>query len=58
MIEAAVAQGPHPTASTPEALEVFKEHIKYQLWTLTDVPKWLKFNVFKMLRGKQLALRQ
>jgi hypothetical protein len=29
-----------------------------QLWTLTDVPKWLKFNVFKMLHGKQLALRQ
>ncbi len=23
-----------------------------QLWTLTDVPKWLKFNVFEMLRGK------
>ncbi len=29
-----------------------------QLWTLTDVPKWLKFNIFEMLRGKQLALRQ
>jgi hypothetical protein len=29
-----------------------------QLWTLTDIPKWLKFNVFNMLHGKQLALRQ
>jgi hypothetical protein len=29
-----------------------------QLWTLTDVPKWLKFNVFETLRGRQLALRQ
>jgi hypothetical protein len=29
-----------------------------QLWTLTDVPKWLKFNVFKTLRGKRLALQQ
>jgi hypothetical protein len=23
-----------------------------QLWTLTEVPKWLKFNVFETLRGK------
>ncbi len=29
-----------------------------QLWTLTDISKWLKFNVFEMLRGKRLALRQ
>ncbi len=29
-----------------------------QLWSLTNVPKWLKFNVFETLRGKQLALRQ
>ncbi len=29
-----------------------------QLWTLTDIPKWLKFNIFETLRGKQLALRQ
>ncbi len=30
-IEAAVARGPHPTASTPEALQVFKEDINYQV---------------------------
>ncbi len=29
-----------------------------QRWTLTDVPKWLKFNVFETLRGKRLTLRQ
>jgi hypothetical protein len=29
-----------------------------QRWNLTDVPKWLKFNVFKTLHGKQLALQQ
>jgi hypothetical protein len=29
-----------------------------QLWTLTDVPKWLKFNVCEMLGGKRLALQQ
>ncbi len=29
-----------------------------QRCTLTDVPKWLKFNVFETLRGKRLALRQ
>jgi hypothetical protein len=30
-IEAAVARGPHPTASTPEALQVFKVDIDYQV---------------------------
>jgi hypothetical protein len=29
-----------------------------QQWTLAAVPCWLRFNVFKMLRGKQLALQQ
>jgi hypothetical protein len=29
-----------------------------QAWTLAIVPQWLKSNVFKMLRGKQLELRQ
>jgi hypothetical protein len=27
-----------------------------QLWTLTDVPMWLRFNIFETLHGKQLAL--
>jgi hypothetical protein len=31
MIEAAVARGPHPTASTPEALKLFKEDIEYKV---------------------------
>jgi hypothetical protein len=29
-----------------------------QRWKLAAVPRWLRFNVFKMLRGKQLALQQ
>jgi hypothetical protein len=29
-----------------------------QAWTLAMVPQWLKSNVFEMLRGKQLELRQ
>ncbi len=29
-----------------------------QLWTLTAVPQWLKFNVCKTLHGKQLDLQQ
>jgi hypothetical protein len=29
-----------------------------QLWTLTDVPKWLKFNIIETLHGKRLALQQ
>jgi hypothetical protein len=29
-----------------------------QAWTLAIVPQWLKSNVFEMLRGKQLELRQ
>jgi hypothetical protein len=28
-----------------------------QLWTLAASPPWVKYNVFKMLRGKQLALQ-
>jgi hypothetical protein len=28
------------------------------LWTLTATLQWLRFNVFKMLRGKQLDLQQ
>jgi hypothetical protein len=27
-----------------------------QAWGLAQVPHWLKFNVFEMLRGKQLDL--
>jgi hypothetical protein len=30
-VEAAVARGPHPTASTPEAISLFKEDIAYQV---------------------------
>jgi hypothetical protein len=41
VIEAAVARGPHPTASTPEALEVFKEDIKYQVQAgFSKVKSW------------------
>jgi hypothetical protein len=29
-----------------------------QRWTLAAMPHWLRFNVFKRLRGKQLALQQ
>ncbi len=29
-----------------------------QLWTLAATPPWVRYNVFKMLRGNQLALRQ
>ncbi len=29
-----------------------------QLWTLVVIPQWLKFNVSKTLRGKQLDLQQ
>jgi hypothetical protein len=29
-----------------------------QLWTLAATPPWVKYNVFKMLHGKQSALRQ
>ena len=31
VIEAAVARGPHPTATTPEAIALFKEDIAYQV---------------------------
>jgi hypothetical protein len=30
-VEAAVARGPHPTASTPDAIALFKEDIAYQV---------------------------
>jgi hypothetical protein len=29
-----------------------------QLWTLAATPPWMRYKVFKMLHGKQLALRQ
>jgi hypothetical protein len=29
-----------------------------QLWTLAATPPWVRYNVFKTLRGKQLALQQ
>jgi hypothetical protein len=29
-----------------------------QQWMLAAVPRWLRFNTFEMLRGKQLALQQ
>ena len=31
VIEGAVARGPHPTATTPEAIALFKEGIAYQV---------------------------
>ena len=31
IIEAAVARGPHPTASTPDLINLFKEDIAYQV---------------------------
>jgi hypothetical protein len=41
VIEAAVARGSHPTASTPEALEVFKEDNEYQVWArFSKVVSW------------------
>ncbi len=30
VVEAAVARGPHPTASTPDSIPIFKEDIAYQ----------------------------
>jgi hypothetical protein len=29
-----------------------------QWWTLAAVPRWLRFNIFETLHGKQLALQQ
>jgi hypothetical protein len=29
-----------------------------QLWTLAATPPWVKYNIFEMLHGKQLALQQ
>jgi hypothetical protein len=29
-----------------------------QLWTLAATPPWVKYNIFEMLHGKQLTLRQ
>jgi hypothetical protein len=31
VVEAAIARGPHPTASTPELIALFKEDIAYQV---------------------------
>ncbi len=31
VVEAAVAHGPHPTASTPDSIQLFKEDIAYQV---------------------------
>ncbi len=54
VIEAAVAQGPHPTASTPEALEVFKEDIKYQV--RVGFSKVISWEELKKLRTKNLKI--
>ncbi len=54
MIEAAVAQGPHPTASTPEALEVFKEDIKYQVQV--EFSKVISWEELKKLWPKNLKI--
>ena len=54
VIQAAVARGPHPTALTPDALEVFKEDIDYQVRAgFSKVVTWEKL---KRLRPKNLKI--
>jgi hypothetical protein len=54
VIEAAVARGLHPTASTLEALQVFKEDIKYQVRAgFSKVISWEKL---KTLRPTNLKI--
>ncbi len=52
MIEAAVARGLHLTASTPEALEVFKEDIDYQV--RAEFSKVISWEELKKLLPKNL----
>jgi hypothetical protein len=54
VIEAAVARGPHPTASTPEALQVFKENIEYQV--RAGFSKVISWEELKMLRPTNLKI--
>ncbi len=54
VIEAAVARGPHPTASTPEALQVFKEDIEYQV--CAGFSKVISWEELKMLWPTNLKI--
>ncbi len=53
-IEAAVAQGPHLTASTPEALQVFEEDINYQV--RAGFCKVISWEDLRKLRPKNLKI--
>jgi hypothetical protein len=55
VVEAAVARGPHPTASTPDAIALFKDNIAYQVKigfckvVLWEDIKWLGLGNLKIL---------
>jgi hypothetical protein len=58
-IEAAVAQGPHQSAQTPEALELIQEDIAYQVRTgYAEILEWswLKENLPAQLKISPLAV--
>jgi hypothetical protein len=46
------ANAPLSDANFSQSFDTTFPLLDNQRWTLTDVPKWLKFNVFEMLRGK------
>jgi hypothetical protein len=53
VIEAAVARGPHPTESTPEALQVFKEDIEYQVHAgFSKVISWEELKTLRLTNLK------
>ncbi len=46
-----------PVLSDHDFVNVAFPLLEQQTWSITLVPEWVKFNVFKTLRGKQLDLR-